>query len=72
MTLSNDLKEEEKKSPRVQSMFKQSRHINISIFVINQNYRNGLLELIETSILYSNQTLSGMFKIFIQAKQPWK
>ena len=34
----DDLNEKEMKNPRVQAMFKRSRHINLSIFIISQDY----------------------------------
>ena len=34
----DDLNEKEMNDPRVQAMFKRSRHKNLSIFIISQNY----------------------------------
>ena len=34
----NDLNEKEMNDPRVQAMFKRSRHNNLSIFIFSQNY----------------------------------
>ena len=34
----NDLNERQMKDPRVQAMFKRSRHNNLSIFIISQDY----------------------------------
>ena len=34
----DDLKEEELNDPRVQAMFKRSRHNNSSIFIMSQDY----------------------------------
>ena len=34
----NDLNEKEKNNSRVQAMFKQSRHNNLSIFITSQGY----------------------------------
>ena len=34
----DDLNEKEKNDPRVQAMFKRSRHNNLSIFIISQDY----------------------------------
>ena len=34
----DDLNEKEMNDPRVQAMFKRSRHINLSIFIISQDY----------------------------------
>ena len=34
----DDFNEKEKKDPRVQAMFKRSRHINLSIFIMSQEY----------------------------------
>ena len=36
--IQNDLSEKEMNYPRVQTMFKRSRHNNLSIFIINQDY----------------------------------
>ena len=34
----DDLNEKEMNDPRVQEMFKRSRHINLTIFIISQDY----------------------------------
>ena len=34
----DDLNQKEKDDPRVQAMFKRSRHNNLSIFIISQDY----------------------------------
>ena len=34
----SDLNKKENNDPRVQAMFKRSRHYNLSIFVISQSY----------------------------------
>ena len=34
----DDLNEKEMNDPRVQAMFKRSRHVNLSIFIISQDY----------------------------------
>ena len=53
--------------PRVQAMFKRSRQNNILIFVI----RKELLELMVIFTVFSNQTLSGLFRISIRIKHQW-
>ena len=49
--------------PRVQAMFKRSRHNNSSIFIISQDYY-GLSKkqyaAMAISFIYSNQTISEM------------
>ena len=60
--------------PRVQAMIKRSRHNNLSIFIISQDYYelpNKLSELMEISIIYSNQTTLEMYKISVKTKLPW-
>ena len=37
IVITDDLNEEEKSDPRVQAMFKRSRHNNLSIFIISQD-----------------------------------
>ena len=60
--------------PRVQAMFKRSRHNNLSIFKISQDYYElpkRTIRLMETFITYLNRTISDMFKISIKIKLPW-
>ena len=38
VSISDDLNEKEMNDPRVQAMFKRSRHNNLSIFIISQDY----------------------------------
>ena len=55
----DDLNEKQMNDPRVQAMFKRSRHHNISIFIIvkiTTNYQRELLEPMELYIIHSNQT----------------
>ena len=58
----DDLNEKEMNDPSVQAMFKRSRHNNLSIFIISQDYyelpKKRRLELMEISITYLNQTIS--------------
>ena len=61
--------------PRVQAMFKRSRHNNLSIFIKSQDY----YELSKKTIrcngnifhIYTNQIILEMFKIFIKTKVLW-
>ena len=60
--------------PRVQAMFKRSRHNNLSIFIISQDYYElpkKLSELMEIYIIYLNQIIFVMFKIYIKIKLLW-
>ena len=60
--------------PRVQAMFKRSRHNNLSIFIISHDYYElGKKQYAEMliSIIYSNQIISEMFKISIRIKLQW-
>ena len=57
--------------PRVQAMFKRSRHNNLSVFIISQDY----YELPKRTVRANgnvyhilNLTISEMFKIFIKIK----
>ena len=52
----DDLNEKEMKDPRVQAMFKRSRHNNLSIFIISQDY----YELPERTIR-ANGSISHIF-----------
>ena len=38
MIILDDINEREMKDPRIQAVFKISRHSNLSIFIISQNY----------------------------------
>ena len=66
------LNEKEMNGPGVQAMFKRSRHNNLSIFIICQDYYElpkKRLELMEiSSITYLNQTNSLTFVLFIKIK----
>ena len=53
----DDLNEKETNDPRVQAMFKRSRHINLSILIISQDYK----ELPERTIS-ANGNISHIFK----------
>ena len=59
----DDLNQKEMDNPRVQAMFKRSRHNNLSIFIISQDY-NELSKkqyaVMIISFLYSNLTISEM------------
>ena len=70
----DDLNEKEMNDLRVQVMFKRSRHNNLSIFIISQNYYElpkRLSVLMKITITYLNQTISEMFKFSIKIKLPW-
>ena len=70
----NDLNEKEKNDPRVQAMFKRSRHSNLSILIISQDY----CELLKKTIR-ANGNIYHIFKpnnfrilkISIKAKVQW-
>ena len=69
-----DLNEKEMLDPRVQTMFKRSRHIELSIFIFSQDYyelKRERFVLMEISTTYSNQTIIVMSKISIKTKRPW-
>ena len=60
--------------PRVQAMFKRSRHNKLFIFIMSQDYyelSKKQYAAMEIFIIYSNQILSEMFKISIKSKLPW-
>ena len=54
----DDLNEKEMNDPRVQAMFKRSRHINLSIFIISQDY----YELLKKTIR-ANGNIYHIFKL---------
>ena len=50
--------------PRVQAMFKRSRHNNLSIFIISQDYyelSKKKYAVMVISFMYLNQTISEMY-----------
>ena len=50
--------------PRVQAMFKRSKHNNLSIFILSQNYyelSKKQYAVMVLSFIYSNQTISEMY-----------
>ena len=60
----DDLNQKEMDDPRVQVMFKRSRHNNLSIFIISQYYyelSKKQYVAMEISSIYSNQTISEMY-----------
>ena len=70
----DDLNQKEMDDPGVQAMFKRSRHNNLSIFIISQDYyelgkKQYVVMLI--SIIYLNQINSETFKICIRIKLLW-
>ena len=67
------INKKELNDPRVQAMFEGSRHINISIFIISQDYYDLPKRSVSAimSIIYFNHTLSETFKIPIRKKQAW-
>ena len=70
----DDLNQKEMEDPRVQAMFKRSRHNNLSIFIISQDYYElpkKLSELMEIYIIYLNQIIFEMYKIYIKIKLLW-
>ena len=60
----DDLNQKEMDDPRIQAMFKRSRHSSLSIFIISQDYyelgKKKQNAAIVTSITYSNLTISEM------------
>ena len=60
----DDLNQREMEDPRVQAMFKRSRHNNLSIFIISQDYyelsKKKQYAVKAISFIYSNQTISEM------------
>ena len=59
----DDLNQKEMDDPRVQAMFKRSRHNNLSIFIISQDYYElgkKQYAVMAISIIYSNQIISEM------------
>ena len=70
----DDIDEKEINDPRVPALFKRSRHGSISIFIIsrtNTNCRSGLFGPTVICVIFSNQTISEMFKISIKTKHLW-
>ena len=71
----DDLNQKEMDDPRVQAMFKRSRHNNLSIFIICQDYydlsKKQYAAAMVISIIYSNQIILEMFKISIKTKLLW-
>ena len=58
-------------NPRVQALFRRSRHINLSIFIISQDYYELPKRTIRANgnvYQYSNPTISEMYKFFFQEK----
>ena len=69
-----ELNEKRKNDPRLQAMFKRSRHTNLSIFIFSQDYyelTKKRFELMKLSITSLNQINSQTFVIFIKIKLPW-
>ena len=70
----DDLNEKEMNDPRVQAMFKRSRHNNLSIFVISQDYYD-----LPKKTIRANGNIYHIFKpsnflmfvIFIKTKLQW-
>ena len=59
----DDLNQKEMDDSRVQAMFKRSRHIILSIFIISQDYyelSKKQYAVLVISFIYSNQTISEM------------
>ena len=70
----DDLNQKEMDDPRVQAMFKRSRHSNLPIFLLGQDcYELGKKQyaVMVTSSIYSSQTISEMLKISIKIKRHW-
>ena len=70
----DDANKKETSDPRMPAMFKRSRHINLSTFIISNDYYellNELNELLGKPITFLDQKGSEMFRISIETKQPW-
>ena len=70
----DDLNQKEIDDPRVQAMFKRSRHNNLSIFIISQDYyelSKKQYVAMEISIIYSNQIILELYKIYIRRMLQW-
>ena len=68
----DDLNQKEMEDPRVQAMFKRSRHNNLSIFILSvkiiTNYQKELFDVMEIYFTYLNQIIFVMYKILYQDK----
>ena len=66
------LKEKEMNGPRVQAMFKRSRHNNLSIFIISRDYYELPKQTIRANgnfFFYLNRIISGMYCIKYLSRQ---
>ena len=60
--------------PRVQAMFKRSRHNNLSIFIMSLDYYDLSKKqyvVMVMYVIYLNRLTAKMFKIFIKIRLPW-
>ena len=70
----DDINEKEMNDPRVQAMFKRSRHNNLSFFIISQEYyelRKGTIRANCNIYHIFKPNNSEMYKIFIKTKLLW-
>ena len=70
----DDLNQKEMEDPRVQAMFKRSRHKNLSIFIISQDYyelSKKQYDVMVIPIISLNRIILEMFKIYIRIKLLW-
>ena len=75
ITILDDLNRKEMDDPRVQAMFKRSRHTQLSIFIISQDYyelsKKKQYAAMVISFIYLNRTTSEMYQISIKVKVLW-
>ena len=70
----DDLTQKEMDDPRVQAMFKRSRHNYLSIFIISQDYyelSKKQYVVMVISFIYSNQTIFYLLEGSIKIKLQW-
>ena len=70
----DDLNEKEINDPRIQAIFKRSRHNKLSLFIffkITRSFPKRPSEQMAISIISSKQTISQMLKTFIKTRLLW-
>ena len=68
--ISDNLNGKEMNDPRVQALFKRSKHSIISISINRRDYYE-LLEQMVIFIIFSNRTIPEMFRVSIKTRQVW-
>ena len=58
----DDLNQKEMEDPRVQAMFKRSRHNNVSIFIISQDYLYKIQIILSKTYIISKNYLFQYFR----------